>query len=421
MTFEYIIFYKFLLSIFQLRDSTFNQRTFLHEISDCSSSIQLSPNNYTALKARPSRHPKQACLNHSLTPRRLSSTPTPVPARVDLEEMSAIDASDRCGSAMEWSVDNSTDANLRGPFSSTMMYPSRSTPRHMRKRTSTLCNTSNDQIINHNQQDISKSPVCRLEFHDLDQISRDEEDTTILEDMDNTNGVQLKRLISDKVMSLFNFVDSDDSMDTHVDSLHTPTSSTSSLTSVENNEVYPPHGPSGNQMVCQNNDRATDNVVSTTMYKRPQCLGGECTSVAQTELNRKHLQHLAKGTSAVTKCSQKESNRKQEHLSQEYITVASNGVTKCSQKVSARQSHQKSSESKESSLSARYADTKNDTVNSDSTSFMQKPLCKRGVAKSHMDKSRKRSILSKLKKIGRHLHQGKTTSCTEQMETLAVL
>ena len=271
---------------------------------------------------------------------------------------------------MEWSVDCSADnSNIHGPFSSTMMYPSKSTPNKMPRYLSSVC------------QGIRKSPVCRLEFDDDVETSAtsiavdnsaDLSDTTMVE----AEGQQLKRLISDKVMAIFNFDDSDDSMDTHEDSLHTPKSKRPSLTSVENNKMY------------------------TAVGRSP--------SIKQQTVVSGHKSSQGKTVRSVRGHSKREDNNT------EYQSTYNS--QKRRYKESSHQS--KSTRQQQEALGK----TRNDTVNSDSSSFMQKPLCKKGVSWQNMDKSRKRSILSKLKKIGRHLHQhSKNNGCLDQVETLAVL
>ena len=62
-----------------------------------------------------------------------------------------------------------------------------------------------------------------------------------------------------------------------------------------------------------------------------------------------------------------------------------------------------------------------ESMNSDSSSFMEKPLRHLGVTEHTISKDRRKSLVQQLKRIGKHLHRSKSSNSGTEHTTLAVL
>ena len=212
-----------------------------------------------------------------------------------------------------------------------------------------------------------RSPVChQLQFDSLceemdSQLSLDDL-TMVVSTLSTPEKVVLKRAISDTITSVFNLNESCDSMDLQVGSSLRPPSS------------------SGSDMVL------------SPLGARPPCIGQEASPFREPAA----------------------SNQKR---------ATSPDIIPCRCRASKPATARSSIRSTKFSPIRPSSTKLEDSIDSDVTSFMDKPLSRVAVTKQAVvaiEKCKKKSILGKLKKYCKHL-QRKSGENTADMETLAVL
>jgi hypothetical protein len=278
----------------------------------------------------------------------LTSTPTKddvvTTTIYNIDDMSSITFQNtRCVSEMGYNKDA-----RYGPMHSTIKLghkPSTSSPiRERRKRCSKHRSTG--------------GPVLRLDFTDLNNTGDSDINSPGLKVLQSS---RLRQVINDKIMSVFNFNDLDDSMDTQIGSLRGSSSSES---------LGEQQKPTINQL---GNDRVnpTTPVTSYNIVASQPAVSSDVVSASDNN----QVTSGDSSDSAYTSDYYPEENRR-------------------------RSSH-------------------NTSMESDMTDFMAKPMHKVAVvAKKCTDgKPKKKTLMSKLKSFGKHFYGRKC----DQIQTLAVL
>ena len=167
-----------------------------------------------------------------------------------------------------------------------------------------------------------------------------------------------------------------------------------------------PDGSSLDSAYCSTWSSEVDN----TVKDRPPCIGQEDSPIRKSTRSRRSLSR---------------SHRRSVKKSQLEAFCLNSNITKSNMSTDSHNNTSASDETDESSnttshRSKSHLDFINVSLTSDSSSFMDKPLCHLGVTEQTMSKERKKSLVHKLKKIGKQFHK-KCSGGNVDLKTLAVL
>ena len=331
---------------------------FASPLSSTAGTAELSAHHYSVTPCSCGQKTKSL---HLLTPR---SERVPSTTLADLGDVSGIEMSGR-----SQSVESLTDSAVcdlsSGPLCSTLMYPQRSTP-------------TRPGVPDHTEaspRPLTPSPLRFDSFCEEDSMLTDQEVTMVMSTLSTPDRVVLKRAISDTISSVFNLNDSYQSRDL-------------------------PVGASGLQSPARQ-----------PLGARPPCIGQEASPVREVG--------QARDVRSPVRC---EDNK---------LSGGMTGNSKWSSlECQCKLRNQPSKSLARSSIrSSKFSPVQPNTEleesrHSDITTFMEKPLNRHPVTKETtvvvMEKSKRKSILGKLKKYCKQLQRKSSDVCGE-METLAVL
>ena len=166
-----------------------------------------------------------------------------------------------------------------------------------------------------------------------------------------------------------------------------------------------PDGSSLDSAYCSTCSSEVDNIQGD----RPPCIGQEESPIRKSTRSRRSLSRSHRSV----KKSQLEAFCLNSDITKSNVSTDSYNHTSTADRTD-ESSNPKSHRSK------AQLNTINVSLMSDCSSFMDKPLCHLGVTEQTMSKERKKSLVHKLKKIGKQLHK-KCSGGNVEFKTLAVL